>query len=474
MDNAARTLAKAPVVGRLAPYCAALIFLLTMSSGNSAAADDAPAAKYVFASYLVCCPRAGENVTEDDFLAEIRTAHEAGIDGFVLDCGEWNATPRYKRNTALLFQAAKRFGPDFKLFFAADRAGAPWGFNLSAEEAADMVMTYHEHPNYFRYQGRPVLNTFMGDADWFASIRSRIKQSSGEDVFLIPFFYPASGHEITDARDIADLVGRSAGIDGYFYFGSAGAPDDLASAIRGQAAEWQKHGKVFMAGIAPYYRGLRYNFRVFENEGYAGLAKQWLAAIQSGTPWVQLVTWNDWGEGTYFGPVDAVDAAVRWDDQWGYLLSHRGFLAADRYFIDWFKQGRQPDIQHEQVFYAFRLHRKYVPGPIEPLKSSIGWPLGVIDLKDQINIMSLLRSPAKLVVGTGALRKVFDLDAGMRQTSVPMQSGPVMLAVERNGAILGAKTAELPISVLDGWSDFNMLAGEIPMADVGPGRPQPH
>jgi hypothetical protein len=37
------------------------------------------------------------------------------------------------------------------------------------------------------------------------------------------------------------------------------------------------------------------------------------------------------------------------------------------------------------------------------------------------------------------------------------------LAVMRNGMTIGAKLGEFPISVVDGWSNFNMLAGEIPI-----------
>ncbi len=94
----------------------------------------------------------------------------------------------------MLFEAAKRFGPEFKLFFAADKAGARFGFDLSADEAADMVVTYRDHPNYFRYQGRPVLNTFMGDPEWFRSIRAKIlaadRRECLPDSILLPVERP--------------------------------------------------------------------------------------------------------------------------------------------------------------------------------------------------------------------------------------------------------------------------------------------
>ncbi len=290
-------------------------------------------------------------------------------------------------------------------------------------------------------------------------------QRTGENVFLIPFFYPSSGHEIPTTRDLDELTAQSDSVDGYFYFGAAGTPDDLAAGIRHHADEWSKRGKLFMAGIAPYYRGLRGNYRVFENNGYDGLVKQWDAAIHSNTSWVQLVTWNDYSEDTYFGPLAASDERVYWIDLWGYLLSHHGFLAANRYFIDWFKSGQQPPITHDQIFYAYRLHRKYAPGYPVPLEGRIGWPKGTTQLVDQINILGLLRAPAEVTSGTGGMAESVKLGAGVTEATLPMRSGPVSFVVKRAGVTIGAKSAEFPISVVDGWSNFNMLAGEIPISE---------
>jgi hypothetical protein len=420
--------------------------------------------KYVFASYMVGSPLAGEDVTIDDFLSDIRAAHAAGIDGFALNCGEWNGTPRYKKYSAMMFEAAQRFGPNFKLFFSADRLGAAQGFDLSADEAADMVVQYHNHPNQLRYQGRPVLSTFTGDSVWFHAIRDKIRQQIGEDVFLIPSFYPPSRREVPNAQDLRELTAQSDGFDGFFYFGAAGNPVELADAIRLNANAWSKNDKLFMAGIAPYYRGLFRNYRVFEYNGYDGLVRQWMAAIQSATDWVELVTWNDWSEDTYFSPLGATDDVVRSTKDWGYLLTHDGFLAATRYFSEWFKSGQQPAVDREQVFYAYRLHRRYAPGRPNPYRTEVGWPLGAFELNDQVNVLGLLHAPAEIVLGNASSAEAAVLGAGMGTVALPMENGPLLFTVKRNGTTIGAKMGEFPISVMDGWSNFNVLAGEIPIA----------
>jgi glucan endo-1,3-alpha-glucosidase len=188
-------------------------------------------------------------VTVEDFLDDIREAHDAGIDGFALNCGEWNGAPRYKIHTQKLYEAARRFGPTFKLFFSAD--------GVTAEEAADMVITYGGHPNQLRQDGRPVLSSFGGDEGWVRSIQARLAELGAGPAFVVPYFFPPSRREVPRSSDVAALGSVGQGLDGFFYFGAAGTPVDLAGAIRLHAAEWRRQGKLFMAGITPYYRGLR-------------------------------------------------------------------------------------------------------------------------------------------------------------------------------------------------------------------------
>src|SRR5215469_16023862 len=106
----------------------------------------------------------------------------------------------------MVFAAARRFGPSFKLFFSADRGGAAFGYDLSPNEVADMVARYRDHPNQLRYHGRPVLSTFDGDAAWFRAIRSKIRQQTGENVFLVPSMFPSSRREVPNAEDVDALA----------------------------------------------------------------------------------------------------------------------------------------------------------------------------------------------------------------------------------------------------------------------------
>jgi glucan endo-1,3-alpha-glucosidase len=435
---------------------------MSLAAMPAVRASDAPQAKFVFAHYMVCCPRAGFQAEVDDLLSEIRDAAAAGIDGFVLNCGGWSDLPHYKVTSAKIFEAARRFGPAFKLFFSADQ--------VPAADAADMVNTHAKHPNYFRHLGRPVLSSFMGDAAWTDAVRAQIQTGIGENVFFVPFFYPPSRHEIPTANDVRRLVRENRNNEGFIYFGAAGEPGELANAIRLNAGAWASERKLFMAGIGVYYRGLRVNYRIFESRGYESLVRQWQAAIETPTQWVELNTWNDWGESTYIAPLGPDgQSGRRWTDDWGYLLSHGGFLEAHRYFTSWFKSGREPEIETERVFYAYRLHGRHLAGRPVPLEDKTAAPKGARRLRDRVYLMTILRQPAEIAVRVGESTERVAVPAGLHLSSVGMKSGSVSFTVMRQGSVIARREGEFSIGDGEIWANFNTLTGVIPIAAGPPG-----
>ena len=51
--------------------------------------------------------------------------------------------------------------------------------------------------------------------------------------------------------------------------------EQIAESNRLLARTWLGSGKLFMAGITPYYRGLGGNYRVYDSNGFEGMALQW-------------------------------------------------------------------------------------------------------------------------------------------------------------------------------------------------------
>ena len=418
--------------------------------------------RYVFAHYMVCLPTAGPSSTVQDFKNEILQAQARGIDGFALNCGEWTRkNTTYKQRVSLIYQAAKNLGTRFKLFISADMTTG-----LTNDEIADMVETFRDHPNQMRHQGRPVLSSFGGNQPWTDFITSTFGPSPCPHpaVFSVPFYYAhgVKGNpvELPTLAQSQEIYAQNPKLDGFFYFGAAGAPAALASCIRETASVWRGANKLFMAPVTPYYRGFGGNYRVFEYEGYEGLIKQWQAAIES-ADWVEMVTWNDWGESSYFAPFGAPNTTLGTWSNLAYKssLCHTGYLDLSSYYIRWFKLGYPPAIQKDTLYYAYRLHQASTQGlTYSGTNQTLGTPNGASNLKDNIYVTVLSKDRAQLAVCIGEKQYQFRLLPGVNNVSVPMEAGQPRFILTRNGQTVVDQWGEQSIADSNNWANFQYFS----------------
>lgn len=437
------------------------ILFAAMASGLFGAEQDGAAkpAKLVFAHYMVCIPTYGGNQTLDDYKQEIRDAQQRGIDGFALNCGNWTKREQhYKTRSNMMYEAARELGTGFRLFFSAD--------GVSPEEAADMVFTFYDHPNQFRYNNKPVLSTFGGKTEWGLKIVETVR-AAGKGVFFVPYYYPKNVTETPREEHADQLLADNPTLDGFFYFGAAGSPAQIAASNSILSRKWLGAGKVYMASVTPYYRGFGGNYRCFETGGMRGLAQEWEGAIRDGATWVEIVTWNDWGEASYVAPFGAPEQTKHWNGHWGPMLPHVAFLDASRYYIDWYKTGTPPRIERDALYYFYRLHPKNVPGIVKPgdKERKTGIPGGAAKLDDQVYVTLFLTKPARLTIHSGTAEQTFDVKAGVEHVEMPFAPGRQRFVLKRGGSdpsgetTLIDKTGEQEISATDTWGNFNYFSG---------------
>ena len=379
---------------RLVSWQATIGLLLLAAGLASAATGSEPAPHkrhYVFTHYMVCFAAQGERV--DDYQREIRQAQAAGIDGFALNCGAWHDEPHYPRRTKAIYQAAQELGTGFKLFFSVDFAGPnrhpPGEFE---SYVLDMVKTYGRHPSQLRIDGRTVVSTFAGEQgiDWKKDILAPLK-AAGYDVFLVPFFYPRPRvTELPDEATVRQHYRKWAEVvDGMFCFGGAGTE------------------------------------------------LQWKSIIEQKPEWVEIVTWNDFSE-SYVCPVAS---SARSDDRsvpaWlRSRSSHAGYLELSRYYIEWFKTGRQPPLK-DALFWFYRVHPKdTVAEKDRPVKALHG------DVQDVLYVTAMTTAPAELRVTSGGTTSVRPLGAGIRHLRIPFSCGGQRFALYRDGRDILSKEGE--------------------------------
>jgi glucan endo-1,3-alpha-glucosidase len=398
----------------------ALLGVASAAFGQEPAPPSAAPAKKVFAHYMVCHATYGESV--EAYQREIKEAQAAGIDGFALNCGAWNKEPHYIRRSKALYEAARKLGTGFLLFFSAD--GPP-----SEGEVVEMVKSYARHPNQFRVGERVVLSTFTGaKAAWREKVFAPLKEA-GIELFFVPFFYPDPVSELPNDAAVAKHVQRWAETtDGLFFFGAAGLPKDLAACNASYARHLKAAGKLCMASYTPHYWGMRQpDRRYYESQGGEGTALQWEAILQAQPDWVEIVTWNDWIESSYVSPIEDPAKTATYLTP-GFQKCHAGYLELSKYFIEWYKTGQQPPIRQETLFYFYRTHPKdlLVAGE-KPVTGRHG------EVEDVLYLTTLLKEPAQLLVKSGEREVRLEAAAGLRHRRVPFAVGAQHFEVLRNG-----------------------------------------
>jgi glucan endo-1,3-alpha-glucosidase len=259
-------------------------------------------------------------------------------------------------------------------------------------------------------------------------------------------------------------------IDGFFYWGIAGVPGsggplDQIPSSHSYAAVLRGAGKLYMAPICLQFWGANAN-RYYEYGGAAGMRALWMDAINVTHPeWIEIITWNDFIEGTYVSPIDDPNKYSGANflnstgvplGTLGYFHSHQGAAALLSFFIQWYKAGVKPAITHDAIYYFYRTQLKGSDAGSPPVAHKFG------PVADLLYITANLTAPAELHVTASGRTAVIPLPAGSTDVRTPLFAGdPPSLELERNGSVLATGKAKEPILSAPRYNNFYYVTGEI-------------
>ena len=186
--------------------------------------------------------------------------------------------------------------------------------------------------------------------------------------------------------------------------------------------------------------------------------------INSDSDFAQVITWNDFGESHYVGPVNKAAAYPAFgggnSKDWTTGMSHEAFYEMLRFYVQWFKTRKQPEIRENSVYLWHRIHSKYAPNVNnDPLPKPRNWEFA----KDVFVIHAMVKDEGisvELTVNGGSL-KTIPLKKGITPIEVDFntQAGDVKLVVRKNGNII---RQTIPTSIkawgtIDKWN-FNFVS----------------
>lgn len=377
-----------------------------------------------------------EHYTASDWIDDIKLAQEAHIDAFALNMAK--GEPMNEKAIASVFSHAETLG--FKLFFSFDYAGrGPY----SKSEVLGWINRYASSGAYFRHNGQPLVSTFEGPEqaeDWID-----IKAQTG--CFFVPDWSSlGAGPAVRAAGGVADGLFSWAG----WPWGSQDMDTYVDASYREALGS-----KPYMMPVSPwFYTNLPGYNKNWLWRGDHLWYDRWVQVNALMPEWVQIISWNDYGESHHIGPIRD-HALVAFDTgkaPYKYSLDHYGWRTLLPFTIDRYKTNRAT-ITTEGVSFWYRPTPKNAcktggttGNTVSQLQLEFQ-PYDIID--DAVFYTALLTSSAtvKVIIGgveaAGKWRDRADGGgAGLWHGSSPFdgRTGEVRIIVSRDGAVIADLT----------------------------------
>lgn len=239
------------------------------------------AAKAVFAHFMVEYVGSWSVAKWESEMALAQAAH---IDGFALNIRMGDETAAIAISRA--FPAAENRG--FKLFFSFDYAGGgPW--DIQTIEV--FLKGYGVSPAHYKHNGKPLASTFEGPDnadDWI-----RIKQNT--NAFFVPDWSSLGAKAALE---------KSPGVPNGLFSWASWPWGDMDMTTYTDASYLQYlNGLPYMMPVSPwFYTNLPGYNKNWIWRGDDLWYDRWQQVLFVQPEWVQIITWNDFGESSYIGP----------------------------------------------------------------------------------------------------------------------------------------------------------------------------
>lgn len=216
----------------------------------------------------------------------------AGVDGVMVDwygMNSDNTVALHKSNTEALFRALKRAGLKMSVVYEDNSlSGAADKVTAARQDMRYLAETFFKDDSYVKVDGRPLLLDFgpqqmVTGKDWYRTFSILSVQ---------PMFLVLNGHS-----NLANEGSYTNNAQGEYTWVNP-SPDYA------DAKKFECYVGGAMPGFWDYYKdgGTGNGYTTYERENGALFLRQLNAAKAAGLSYLQISTWNDYGEGTTIEP----------------------------------------------------------------------------------------------------------------------------------------------------------------------------
>ena len=390
----------------------------------------------VFAHYmLIMQPKDG------DYSKDIKLAKEVGIDAFAVNYGGWNVDwTQHEAQLNRFYKTAEQL--HFRLFLSIDTTSVK-----DPSMIINLSNAYASSPAQLTINGAIVLSSFQTDPpawDWQTDVLDRINSH----VLLLPG---------TLSDDPAALFSNDIPGAGPFTW-----VHPYATAVKEHstdvalASERDRTGKLWMAGIAPWFfthLSLDKNWAHAQDDKI--FVDRWSSLLTLKPDFIEIVTWNDWSESSYIGPPGSSTPGTS-DVYWA-SATHSAFRAMTKAFIKAFKAGRDSVNVDEPDEGVYMFYRRQPAGAVGT-SDRLPLPSDAESFKDKVFVVSLLSRPAEITLVSGDSAPIsWTAPAGLNKTSHTWGYGAQVLQARRGNKVIADKVGAAIVAQLDMY-DGNVVA----------------
>ncbi|KAJ5500300.1 Glycoside hydrolase family 71 [Penicillium expansum] len=385
-----------------------------------------------------------------DYDDDMKRAKEAGIDAFALN-----------------------IGTDSYVFLSFD---FNWWQTSQGSEVGLKIAQYANHPAQLMVDGKVFVSSFSGDGVDVDAIRS----TAGSEIFFAPNFRPGQSD--------FDKIDGAFNWMGWDNDGNNKAPTAEQKVTVSDSDEVYTdalQGKAYIAPVSPWF-STHYGPEVSYSKNWVFPSDllwydRWREILRLSPRFVEIITWNDYGESHYIGPL----ASPHTDDgasKWAMDMPHNGWLDMAKPFIAAYKAGSRLPIrflEEEKLVYWYRPTMKSADcdATDTTMQGSAnndtgnffrGRPDGAHTMNDEVFVVTMLKMPALVRVQSGDNTETYIAPPGVWSHAVPMGVGKQSFKVTRGFRTIlsGTSLKDVLDTCVCGIYNFNAYVGTLPAEET--------
>ncbi|KAG8908652.1 hypothetical protein FRB99_004940 [Tulasnella sp. 403] len=392
--------------------------------------------KYVIAHFMV---GNAASYDKNQWLSEIKLAAAQGIDAFALNLGQQPTWQPDRMQDA--YDMALASGTGFKMLISFDMTAiscSSWG---DTAYLTNLINRWAKHGAQLKdTSGAVYVSTFAGEycswgqgsivPGWVQAVKTGPGTAGVKTKFIPGFFTNASSNYMY--RDF---------MDGMFPWNNGWPMGDYDTNWDPDAYDLQyvdrTRGQVYMAPVSPWFFTHYPPYSWNKNWIYRGddhhYVGRWEQVIyhRAQVDLVEIVTWNDYGESSYIGPIGKDQPNSQ---AWVNGFPHNAWLTLTGYYAKAWKSGQWPTITKDTIYMWARPHGAADTAP-DP---SCGRPNNADWTSDKFWVILFATAPGQLKLQQGTSSSITNVIAGVNKLSLPsaVTNTGVYATLARNGVLV--------------------------------------